>query len=417
MTEDDSDIPVGFAAPGAEPAVAGASGVGEGTAAGPVADGSPVPATGSEGQPHDGPPSAPPVPPGRRRWPWIVFVAFVLVVAVASRWNLNYYALEPGTAQSVQQFITVPPAKSHPVTHPVLLTDVEIGRVTALTYLYFKLHSDTVLEPLESVTGGTAPSQLNTQGDLEMSQAETYAKTSALRRLGYQVNATPAGAVVTGTFSGTPAYPVLGVGDVITAVDGTPTLTAAAVTGALAHYHPPQTVTLTVRKGGTAPPAPVAITLKDTEVYDGGPKPVTLDLGIEVEDQVDYTYPFPVHINVTNIGGPSAGLAMTLGVMDALTSGSLTGARTVAATGTMDAEGDVGDVGGVAQKTVAVERAGASIFMVPPQEYKAAMSEDRPGLKVYAVSTLNQALAVLAAHGGTVPPAPPAPTPTTTVPG
>ena len=53
---------------------------------------------------------------------------------------------------------------------------------------------------------------------------------------------------------------------------------------------------------------------------------------------------------------------------------------------------------------VAVERAGATIFLVPPQEYRAAMSEDRPGLRVYAVSSLDQALSVLAAHGGTVPP-------------
>jgi PDZ domain-containing secreted protein len=60
----------------------------------------------------------------------------------------------------------------------------------------------------------------------------------------------------------------------------------------------------------------------------------------------------------------------------------------------------------VAQKTVAVENAGATIFMVPPEEYKAAMSKDRPGLKVYAVSTLDQALKVLAAHGGVVPAAP-----------
>ena len=59
-------------------------------------------------------------------------------------------------------------------------------------------------------------------------------------------------------------------------------------------------------------------------------------------------------------------------------------------------------MGGVAQKTVAVENAGASIFLVPPQEYKAAMSKDRPGLTVYAVSTLDQALAILEAHGGHV---------------
>jgi PDZ domain-containing protein len=110
-----------------------------------------------------------------------------------------------------------------------------------------------------------------------------------------------------------------------------------------------------------------------------------------------------VSIDVVDIGGPSAGLAMTLGVIDTLSGGQLTGGRKVAATGTMDAQGDVGDVGGVPQKTVAVENAGASIFLVPPPEYKNAMSKDRKGLKIYAVSTLDQALQVLAANGGHVP--------------
>jgi PDZ domain-containing protein len=146
----------------------------------------------------------------------------------------------------------------------------------------------------------------------------------------------------------------------------------------------------------------VPVTLKTTAVDLGGTRPAHLDLGIEPEDQVDYTYPFPVTIDVTNIGGPSAGLAMTLGVIDALTSGSITGGHTVAATGTIDNLGNVGDVGGVAQKTVAVENAGASIFLVPPPEYAAAMSKDRPGLQVYAVSTLSQALTILAGHGGSV---------------
>ena len=91
-------------------------------------------------------------------------------------------------------------------------------------------------------------------------------------------------------------------------------------------------------------------------------------MGIVPQDQVDYAYPFPISIDVTDIGGPSAGLAMTLGVIDTLSGGRLTGGRTVAATGTMDSDGHVGDVGGVPQKTVAVENAGATIFLVPPQE-------------------------------------------------
>ncbi len=344
-------------------------------------------------------------PPGRRRrrWPWVVFLVLVVAIAVASRWNLDSYAVQPGTAQSVQPFITVPADKSHRVSHPVLLTDVQIGRVTALTYPFYWLQGDTSFVPLGDVTGGTPPSQLDAQGRLEMSQAEASAKTAALRHLGYQVTATPSGAVIFGTFPGTPAYRTLSVGDVITAVDGAATPTARALTTALARHHSGQTVSLTVRKGGTAAPAPVPVTLKSTVVDLGGGHTATLDLGILPEDQVDFGYPFDVTINVTNIGGPSAGLAMTLGVIDALTAGSVTGGHTVAATGTIDSQGDVGDVGGVPQKTVAVENAGASLFLVPPQEYRNAMSKDRPGLRIYAVSTLDQALSVLAAHGGTVP--------------
>ena len=352
----------------------------------------------------------PPAPRRRRRWPWVILVVFALAVAVSSRINLNYYALQPGTAQSVQQFITVPSDKAHTVRHPVLLTDVEIGRVTALSYLFFKAQSDTAFEEVASVTGGTLPSELGAQGTLEMSQAETDAKVAALRRLGYPVPATPSGAVIAGTFAGTPADGVLDVGDVITAVDGVTTPSALALTQELSKFHSGQSVTLSVRRGGTAAATPVVVRLRSTVINLGygpnGKGPYAhVTLGIEPEDQIDYTFPFPVSINVTDIGGPSAGLAMTLGVIDTLDNGSLTGGRTVAATGTIDAQGDVGDVGGVAQKTVAVENAGATIFLVPPEEYKAAMSEDRPSLKVFAVSTLSQALAVLAAHGGLVPPA------------
>jgi PDZ domain-containing protein len=129
-------------------------------------------------------------------------------------------------------------------------------------------------------------------------------------------------------------------------------------------------------------------------------------LGIVVETQQDFDYPFPVAVDTSEIGGPSAGLAMTLGIVDTLSSGHLTGGRTVAATGTITPTGAVGDVGGVAQKTVAVERAGATVFFVPPEELATAKSKDVPSLHIYAVSSLDQALDVLQRLGGQVPPAP-----------
>jgi PDZ domain-containing protein len=127
-------------------------------------------------------------------------------------------------------------------------------------------------------------------------------------------------------------------------------------------------------------------------------------LGVSLETQQAWHFPVNVRVRIPDVGGPSAGLSMTLGIIDKLSGGHLTGNRVVAATGTIDPEGDVGDVGGVAQKTIAVERAGATVFFVPPQEYQAAMSKDTPQLHVYAVSSLDQALRILKRLGGTVPP-------------
>jgi PDZ domain-containing protein len=118
-----------------------------------------------------------------------------------------------------------------------------------------------------------------------------------------------------------------------------------------------------------------------------------------------YDFPFPVSINSDDIGGPSAGLAWTLGIINTVSGGHLTGGHTIAATGTIRPDGSVGDVGGVKQKTVAVERAGATIFFVPPQELKVAKSMATRSLTVYAVSSVRQALEDLQRRGGDLGPA------------
>jgi Lon-like protease len=116
-----------------------------------------------------------------------------------------------------------------------------------------------------------------------------------------------------------------------------------------------------------------------------------------------YTFPFNISIEVGAVGGPSAGLALTLGILDILSGGDLTGGHSVAATGTIELDGTVGDVGGVAQKTVAVRRAGATVFFVPADQFKDAQSQ-AGSMKVYAVKSLQQALDDLQRLGGQVPP-------------
>ena len=126
-------------------------------------------------------------------------------------------------------------------------------------------------------------------------------------------------------------------------------------------------------------------------------------LGAVLYPAMSWRLPFAVSINTADIGGPSAGLAMTLGVLDALSKVSITGALHVAATGTISPGGGVGDVGGVAEKTIAVENAGATVFLVPEEEYLVARRAASGGLKVIAVQNLSQAIAAIVRLGGSAP--------------
>lgn len=108
-----------------------------------------------------------------------------------------------------------------------------------------------------------------------------------------------------------------------------------------------------------------------------------------------------VTLRLANVGGPSAGLFFALGVVDKLdgngSGGDLTGGRTVAGTGTIEANGDVGAVGGVSLKTQAARRDGATVFLVPKAECKEAGAELPKGLKLIPVTTLKSAVSSLRA--------------------
>ncbi len=247
-----------------------------------------------------------------------------------------------------------------------------------------------------------------------MAQAQNFATAAALTQLGYHVSSSNSGALVYGIPAKSPAAGTLKVAEVIEAVDAKPTPTVCALTEALHGYQPGTSVTLRVQEntinnqGAFVPGKTVdkAVTLgtPPSGVSDpncGGTP--TAYLGVLSQTQQDWHFPVNVRINTPQIGGPSAGVAMTLGIIDKMTSGKLTGGHVIAATGTMDQNGNVGDVGGVAEKTIAVERAGATVFFVPSVEYKTAEAKATPQLHVYGVSTLDQVLRDLERLGGSVP--------------
>ena len=104
-------------------------------------------------------------------------------------------------------------------------------------------------------------------------------------------------------------------------------------------------------------------------------------------------FPFEVSVNIDpSIGGPSAGLMFSLGIYDTLTPGSLTGGETVAGTGTIDATGKVGPIGGIQQKIAGARAAGAELFLVPPDNCGDAVGAANGDMRLVKAASMHTAV-------------------------
>ena len=333
--------------------------------------------------------------------------------------HTNEYAITPGNATNVAPLVSVHGLATDAHRDRIMLVDVYLQPLSELQYLVMHLQShvqfvsaDQLLEP------GIPNSQLSAQGFLQMADSQLAAKVAALRALGWRVPATPTGAVVTGVVENTPASRAgINVGDEITAINGHPVTSACSLVGVLSSVPANSRLRVALIPGKFSPTgvythsAPVTLTLTSARSPSAGaltgcvryPHAGPSWLGIAPEDGAHFVLPGTITVNTANIGGPSAGLAMTLTLIDALSRGSLTGGHAIAATGTIDPLGQVGDVGGVAEKTIAVENAGAQYFFVPTAEVATARAVASPSLHVVGVDTLGQVLRDLQAIGGAVP--------------
>jgi PDZ domain-containing protein len=381
-------------------------------------------------------------PPGSHRPRHVRVLALVIVLLlVAGAWiaidrgAAGYYAFSPGSAPRITPSaqcreagsggnlqlpngvpcarLGVPVRLNHGIDGTLYMVDVLVGPATPIQYLFSKVgllrtfFDGTQLVPKDLVLGTTPPEQLACQDSQQMDDATSTASVVALRNLGYQVVENDLGAQLYQVAPGSPAAKAgLECNDLVTKVNSTPIHTADELTAAIHAAKPGQDVHITVqRPAQSGKPKTLTVTahLTGTPAEGGQPaRPTQAFLGVVAMTHTTFTFPFRVTIDVGNIGGPSAGLALTLGLLDVLSDGNLTGGHRVAATGTINFDDSVGDVGGVAQKAVAVRRAGAQVFFVPPQELAAAKSE-AGSMQVHAVSTLQQALGYLKAMGGHVP--------------
>jgi PDZ domain-containing protein len=359
-----------------------------------------------------------------------VVLAIVVVVALSVHFSGQYFVFSPGTAPVITTSarcqlrggelalangtpcvrLMVPPSRSDRIEGRILMVDVEVSQANPLQWLAYELglldnHSQLVT--VSSYAGNTPISELGCQDAQQMSLANQDATIAALSALHYRVAEKPLGAQVLEVVPGTPAWRAgIKCNDLITAVDGKPTHSAAAFSKLLAPLPPGTVVTLTDHPGGAKRARQVSARLAPPprQLVESGLLTDRAYLGVSVGTEVRLELPFPVTVQAGPIGGPSAGLAFALAIIDSVSGGRLTGGHAVAATGTISADGQVGPVGGVAEKTIAVERAGAQVFFVPVAEYNEARSVASKRLHVVGVATLAQALRVLTRHyGGVLP--------------
>jgi PDZ domain-containing protein len=212
-----------------------------------------------------------------------------------------------------------------------------------------------------------------------MQSSQDTARAAALGHLGIPV------AVVVEEAQTDSAKAAFQRGDRVVAVGGEPTPQYAGLKAALAGVTPGDSVEVTVARSGRDVTATVA-TVAD-------PESGRALLGITVS----FDYPVDVKFGVEDIGGPSAGSMLALGIIDKLGPDDLAGGRVIAGTGTVDADGTIGAIGGIQQKMIAAKRDGASVFLAPAANCDEVAGHVPSGLKVVKVASLDDAVAALAA--------------------
>jgi PDZ domain-containing protein len=342
---------------------------------------------------HDG--EAPrPRPPKWSARPWsvaLVVVSLVLVGAgvVANYVQLPYDTLAPGSARAVNSVIQVSGHPSFPPRGKVFYVTVSVReRVNPYEAVAGWIDPAVDVIPETEVRGTIPPDQYDRQNVEAMADSKTTAEVLALRQLG--LTDLGVGAEVAEVQPGLPAAAILKPNDVIVSVDGKPVATSTDAVTAIRARAPGDRLRMQVRRDG-GPPDDVEAVLGQGD--DGKPL-----LGVRLSTKIKL--PFDVNIDSGRVVGPSAGLAYALELLDLLTPGELTGGSSVAATGELLADGRVGPIGGIAQKTVTVRRAGAKVFLVPKENEAEARAHAGSKLTVRGVSTFDEALKALGSLDG-----------------
>lgn len=315
--------------------------------------------------------------------------------------KVHYWAYAPGSMHDTAGVIQIGGTDVYPAEGDIAFATVSVrGRLSLLRYVVAWLDPDAVIVPEEQVVGDRDPDE-NRQVNLQLMDLSTQVSAYvALDRLGHEVSIVGTGAMVVQVEPDQPADGVLEVGDTIVSVNGLPVNLADDLIHTISSREPGDTVTITVEPLGSDQTEDREVTLA---ARPDTPERAFLGVVPQTRDAA-FRFPFDIRFNTGGVSGPSAGLAFTLALLDQLTPGDLTGGISVAATGTLDIEGNVGPIGGLEFKTTAARRDGFDVFFVPSASRDEELAEARrragDELLIIPVATLDEALVALVELGG-----------------
>jgi PDZ domain-containing protein len=314
-----------------------------------------------------------------------------LVVGLAWLLPSDSYLLLPDRAKPLEEKVAVQGEKQSP--GGIYYVDVVVRKASLLEELVPAIRPEGAdLVPAEAlVPPGSNFGERRRQNLRQMDRSEEVAAAVALRELGYDVDAKPEGALVIAVDPDAPAAGKLQPTEVIVAVDGAPVETPDDLRRLIALHEPGETVRLRVRAGG----ATRVVSVGTVESPEEPGRPI---VGIAVEQFADIELPIPVEIDLGGVGGPSAGLAFALDVVEELRGDVDQGLR-VAVTGELELDGGVVAIGGVEQKVIGARRSGADVFVVPAGENAVEARRHAGDLRIIPVESFEQALQKLATIG------------------
>ncbi len=324
-----------------------------------------------------------------RFWITAAAVLGVVVLVAAAVLPMPFLSRSPGPVFDIlgetdgRPTLQISGARTYPTSGELDITTVAelggtAGALTVGAALVGWFAPDTAVVPDE---------ERRSEADREVDTAvfdasQTEALAAAATYLGRPVSGVPAVVQVT---PGSPAEGVLQAGDRIRRVDGRRVSRAEEV-GELISAEPAGTsFRLAIVRGGSA--SEVDVVSRQSQEVD---RPV---IGILVNDY--YRSDFRVALNLDGIGGPSAGAMFAVGIVDKLTPGRLTGGRHIAGTGTITADGAVGEIGGIDKKMIAARDAGARLFLAPRGNCGEVAGAVPDGLVAVPVDSLDQAITAI----------------------